>query len=402
MHDLVGSYGASNSLDNWVNSSSIEHCILHGSYGCGKTSLKENFIEKNKNSYNFVEFNSNEKLTKKVFMEKLKVHLDNKNVLNSLLFEEKKLVVIFDEVDGILDCENFSFNENSKYLIEKNIKCLFIVASKHFSKLREIAEQSKLIKLGPFNKKEIVRHVLSATNCEDIDVININIDIYKDDIRSIIQNSLYNFKKENKVEIIQDNEILSKFKIIKKNKMDESLNIIESDAMNFLFSLHENYSTLTDCSKMHQKCLYNLHLVDRFYNNMFENQSWYLAKYSHIMLYSSIIDFDYTNVKGLKIGTLWSKYSNWQYKRKLFHNFSITRSNILFKNHDYIYYLKHLILKMLVDDPGENFNKCIKMLKNMNINKDDFEQLLKITPIDIQKHNFKGSFKTKFLKELKQ
>ena len=78
------------------------------------------------------------------------------------------------------------------------------------------------------------------------------------------------------------------------------------------------------------------------------------------------------------------------------------KSNCIFYNFDFINGLKDHVMNMLSSSNKDELMKCVQFLKSkpLNLNKDDFEQLLRITNND-GTSIFKGSLKTKFLKELK-
>ena len=217
-----------------------------------------------------------------------------------------------------------------------------------------------------------------------------------DDIRKIFECIEYDIDADkDKSTTYEDSKSI--INDIIKSDINMGTRLIESDIMNIMFTVHENYHILSNDLTDYKRVLESLSHVDMFQQSMFENQLWNLNTFSHISLYESLSHLKPSN-KTLKTGTMWSKCSNWQYKKKLYNNFAYTKSNCIFHNMDFVYSLKVYLLNALKND---DMDTCVKTLNELNMHKECFEQLLRISDVDGRKSEFKGVVKNKLLKALK-
>lgn len=356
----------------------------------------------------FYTFDCSQKLNKKIITEKIHTCVSHVNIIDSLCFSFESLaqekVFIFDEVDGYVDTDNISLTDISKLIHDLSIKAIFVSTNKGMSKLKDIAAESRTCRIGNYNINDIVAFVKKKFPDRDTDRVKDIVKEYGDDIRSLLNSLEMNVNSVNTKDDTQiDSDFLQKFQKIKKSPFIWALSLIEQDTTNYMLLVHENYNFLTSNTNDYATVLENLYYIDLFNNRMFEQQQWYLGEYSYSFLYASIKPLDFTKLKTLKIGTLWSKYSNWQYKRKLYNNFVYMRPNCIFHNFEFINGLKEYTMKQLGTLDKDDFKDCVDFLLQspMEINKDDFEQLIRITTVSNNADVFKGSLKTKFLKELK-
>ena len=394
--NLVGCYGVYNNILKWLNNPDGQHCVLIGESGCGKTSLISQIKSKMESKYNFVDFNCSSRLNKKIVIETLETKINNKNVVDIMMQEEKKQICVFDEIDGTIECENVSYLELAKYLMSKKIPGIFITTNKGISKLQELIKLNHLYKLGPYNQKDILRHLIQKYNDINIPEAKKIIGKCGDDIRKVFECIEYGMS-EDKDKSTTYNDSKSVVNDIIKSDLVMGTRIIESDVMNIMFTVHENYHIMSDDISSYKKVLESLSHVDMFQQSMFETQMWNLNTFSHTSLYESLSFLKPTN-KTMKTGTMWSKCSNWQYKKKLYNNFAYTKSNCIFHNMDFVYSLKVYLLNALKNG---DIDVCIKTLNELNIDKEGFEQLLRVSDVDGRKSEFKGAIKNKLLKALK-
>lgn len=409
MTELIGCFGAFNNISNWLKDSK-QHLVIIGPCGCGKSKLMEDVQRKFANKTVFYTFDCSQKLNKKIISEKINTCTSNLNIIDALTSTHQDKVFIFDEIDGYIDTDNISLTDISKMLTDLSIKGVFITTNKGIGKLKEILPISRICKLGNYNINDILRTCVKRYPNIDKVRIKETVKEYGDDIRGLFNTldtfSITNQMKKTKIECTKDvshdeDSYLERFRKIKSVPFDQSIALIEQDTTNYMLLVHENYNILNGSNRDYEHILRNLYHIDLFNNRMFEHQQWFLGEYAYSFLYNSIKPLDFSQVDALKIGTLWSKYSNWQYKRKLYNNFTYMRSNCIFYNFDFVYGLKDYVMKILSDGNKEDVQECLRFLKSepLKLNKDDFEQLLRITNNDSA--IFKGSIKTKFLKELK-
>ena len=133
---------------------------------------------------------------------------------------------------------------------------------------------------------------------------------------------------------------------------------------------------------------------------MFDKQLWDVNKYGIYCIYNNIVN---TNIESIKIypGSMWSKKSNAQYKKKLYNNFVYSKNNIIFQYNLFLYNLKYYIIEKAKSNSVKDIKNMIKYLK-MDIR--DVEELIKITDFDNYKISYKGKLKkviTSAVKELK-
>ena len=215
-------------------------------------------------------------------MSKEKEHNDIVDILKGT---KKEKICIIDEIDGIIETENISINDIKQYLNENQIKSIFITTYKGLNKIKA-STCSKIIKMGMYNKNEIISYFQNKYSKK----------IYKKDIEMLIKkhgDNISSIQKDiefgvfDKVSEIKhdDFDLYNKLNFIKKNNLSDSLLIIESDIMNLVFCIHENYSLLSKDYKQYLKILYGLYNIDKIYNYMFENQIWEVNKYSYVELY---------------------------------------------------------------------------------------------------------------------
>jgi len=394
---LIGCGNIYLNIINWIEKEfdkNESNLVLVGTNGCGKTELIK-YICKTNQTHNFIYFDCFEKINKKSIIERLNKEKEHNDIVDIFKGIKKEKICIMDEIDGIIDTENISINDIKQFLDENQIKTIFITTYKGLNKIK--ISGSKVVKMGMYNKNEIISYFQKKYSKK----------IYKKDIEMLIKkhgDNISSIQKEiefgvfDKVsEIKQDDfDLYNKLNFIKKNKLDESLIIIESDIMNLVFCIHENYSLLTKDYKHYIKILNGLYNIDKIYNYMFENQIWEVNKYSYIELYDITKVLQLKN-QNLKTGTLWSKYSNWQYKKKLYNNFSFYQSNCIFYNMDFVFSFHSKIIKSLINNIN-NIDDCISLCVLLNIDFIKFEQLLRICPVYDE---FKGSTKNKFLKKLR-
>ena len=394
--NLVGCFGTYNNILKWLNKPDGKHCVIIGDNGSGKTSLIQEIQKGLASKVNFINFDCSSRLNKKIVIETIDKRLNNKNIIDIMMCEEKPLICVFDEIDGTIECENISYFELSKFLTSKNIPGIFITTKKGISKIQELIKINHLFKLGPYNKKDILRFLVEKY--EDIDIGRVKniIEIHGDDIRKIIDCIENNIESKKDISITyRDSKCILNDIII--NDMNDGIRLIESDVMNILFLAHENYHLMSSDLSSYKKVLESLSYVDMFQQSMFENQQWCLNSFSYSSLYKAISGLKPTN-KQMKTGTMWSKCSNWQYKKKLYNNFAYTKPNCIFHNMDFVYSLKVYLLNALKNDDIE---KCVETLNKLNMDKEGFEQLLRVSDVDGRKSEFKGTLKNKLLKALK-
>ena len=394
--DLIGCYGVYTNICKWLKNEDEQHIVLIGSSGCGKTALIQSIITKLSSKINFIQFDCSSRLNKKIVTEKIDKYVSNKNVVDIMIGEEKKTVCVFDEIEGTIECENMSYIEIVKFLTNKNIVGIFISSNKGVPKLQEVIKVSHLCKLGPYNKKDVLRFLVQKHNDLDVNRTKQIIEECGDDVRKIIECVEYktDSNKEQQNSITDSKAILN---VIIQSDIDSSIRLIESDVMNIIFTIHENYHIMSDDLLNHMKVLKCLSQVDSFQQSMFEHQNWTLNAFSYTSLYHASTYLKPTK-KVLKTGTMWSKCSNWQYKKKLYNNFAYTRPNCLFHNMTFVYSLKSYLLDLMIND---RFEECVDILNKLNMTKDDFEQLLRISDVDGRKSEFKGVVKNKLIKALK-
>ena len=391
--DLVGCYGVYTNILKWMNNPDDKHSVLIGPTGCGKSSLINHLKSSLVSKINFIDFNCSSRLNKKIVVETIEKQSTNSNIIDMMMGDEKKLVCIFDEIDGTIECENISYLEISKYLSSNNILGIFISSNKGLSKLNEVIKTNHLFKLGPYNHKDLLRFFVSKYNDIDINETKNIISECNDDVRKMKE--CIEYKTNNEKDITNDlQDSKSILNLIIKSDIEDGMRLIETDIMNVLFTVHENYHILT---KDYCKVLKCLSQVDMFQQNMFENQLWGLNSFSQSSLYEST-RYLKPSPKPLKSGTMWSKCSNWQYKKKLYNNFAFTKSNCVFHNAEFVYSLKTHLLNCLMND---DMDSVVSILNRLDMNKENFEQLLRVTDIDGRKSEFKGSLKNKLMKSLK-
>jgi hypothetical protein len=221
-----------------------------------------------------------------------------------------------------------------------------------------------------------------------------------DDIRSLLNNIKLDITPCSK-DLFVNTSYHKKFLKISKREMGftDLIHLISQETTNYMLLIHENYIFLSDRSQVYTETLKNLYFIDLFNNKMFEQQQWYLGLYCDSFLLMSLNNLDFQKVSTLKVGTLWSKYSNWQYKRKLYNNFVYMKPNCIFYNYDFIYALKNFIVKKASSNEENAVLKTVQFIKSLHLNKEDFEQLLRVTTNSTQV--IKGALKTKILKEFK-
>lgn len=411
MTDLVGCFGTFNNISNWLNDSeNKQHLVITGPCGCGKSKLISDIQDKYASKVVFYTFDCSQKLNKKIITEKINTCTSNLNIIDALTSTHQDKVFIFDEIDGYIDTDNVSLTEVSKMLTELSIKAVFITTNKGITKLKEILPTARTCKLGNYNINDILKTCTKKYPKIEKTKLKECIKQYGDDIRSLMNTldacTLTEKPRKARVSFTKDisqeeDTYLQRFCKIKKENFNQSLALIEQDTTNYMLLVHENYNILNPSCKQYEHVLENLYYIDLFNNRMFEHQQWYLNEYACSFLLNSIKSLEFEGVDNLKIGTLWSKYSNWQYKRKLYNNFTYLKSNCIFYNFDFVYGLKDYVMNILESGDKEAIQRCVQFLKSdpLYFNKEDFEQLLRIT--NNESDIFKGALKTKFLKELK-
>ena len=395
--NLVGCNGVYMNILKWANGPLVDHLVLIGDSGCGKSALIS-LVESNLSSkFNFIKFDCSRRINKKIVTDEIETKTGNLNVIDVMMGEKKQNICVFDEIDGTIECDNMSFVEICKILLSKDIRCILISSTKGIPKLQEVIKNNKLCRLGPYNQKDLLRYFILKYDDIDTDETKKIILECGSDVRKMI------YTIENKIGDRKDDfrtytDIKSCINYIIENDLDDGIKVIESDMMNLMFTVHENYHVMTKDIHNYRMVLKNLSYMDMFQQSMFENQQWSLNNFSHISLYDSISRLKPTK-KELKTGTMWSKCSNWQYKKKLYNNFAFSKPNCIFHNMEFVYGLKIYLLNMLSKD---EISKCVHTLETLNMDKENFEQLLRVSDIDGRKSEFKGAIKNKLLKSLKK
>lgn len=404
MTELVGCQGVFNNISNWLNDeTNKQHLVITGPCGCGKSRLIQDVQNKYTNKIVWYTFDCSQKLNKKIITEKINTCTSNLNIIDALTRTHQEKIFVFDEIDGYVDTDNISLTDICKFLTDIKVRGVFITTNKGVSKLKEMIQDSRLCKLGNYNLNEIFKTFSKVYPKIDKMKLKELVKEYGDDIRSL-NNALDTFSgnvKNKKDTVHEDDGYLERFCKIKYASFHDALALVEKDTTNYMLLVHENYNILNTSCEDYEHVLENLYYIDLFNNRMFEHQQWYLGDYAHSFLLNSIKPLNFTGVEGLKIGTLWSKYSNWQYKRKLYNNFTFMKSNCVFYNFDFVHGLKDFVIGVLEQGDKDKISECVQFLKSspLHLSKEDFEQLLRITNCDSTV--FKGSLKTKFLKELK-
>lgn len=398
---LIGTKSVYVKLQNWLHKEECKHAVLLGTSGCGKTSLKDELVKHNSDNYEFIQFDCSQKLSKRHILENIEFEVSHVNIISSFHKTPKSRIVIIDEIDGILDTDNLSLCEIANVLKSKNIKVLFISSKKGSQKLKDVIDNEIVFKIEYLNKQEIYKYFKPLYPKVKAPILNSLIAKHGDNM-SALKNELefgHNVKEKTNVSSNYDLKLHDRLVYVKKSDNYENcLLVIESDIMNLMFCIQENYNILFD-SSLYIEILHSLYLIDYFYYYMFENQIWDLNKYTYIIMYNILKSINLPkSANELKVGTLWSKYSNWQYKKKLYNNFSFYQPNCIFHNMNFVYYLCNYICALLVQDQS-NMTLCISYCKKLNINKEKFDQLLRICP---NYDKFKGTIKNKFIKELKK
>jgi len=403
MSSLIGTKSVYTKLQNWLYNEECIHAVLLGTSGCGKTSLKDEIVKHNSNNFEFIQFDCSEKLSKKNILEKIDFEISHVNILSSFNSTFKSRIVIIDEIDGIIDTDNLSFGEISNTLKSRNIKVLFISSKKGFQKLKDIIVSNDLVlKIEYLNKQEICKYFKALFPKVKVTTLHTLITKHGDNMCSLqkeLEFGLVKTSASTSKTFNDDLKLYDKLSYVKKsNNYENCLLVVETDIMNLMFCIHENYNILYNSSK-YAEVLHSLYLIDHYYYYMFENQIWDINKYTYIIMYNMLKSMNLPKIESdLKVGTLWSKYSNWQYKKKLYNNFAFYQPNCIFHNMNFVYYLCNYICSLIIED-SSNVSTCIIYCKELNINKEKFEQLLRICP---NNDKFKGTLKNKFIKELKK
>lgn len=370
-------------LNNWYNDESQKYVFLVGCNGSGKTTILNKFCEQ----INHIYYDCYQKVLKKELYLKVSETMNTDCVMHFFNNSNIKQVFVFDEFDDFQAMNNISYNDIFKMFDSKNCKCIFSIL-----KESNLPNENNLnvFKINSCDQSEIKKVIKGHGLKCNFTKLSESLKHNYCDIRKVINKvelNLYNSKSYN-----------DKIEQMKQSKKDKT-SIYMDDVYNLLLSFHEEYPNL-ELSNTYVEFLTNMIHTDIFYTYMFDKQMWDINKYGMYCIYNNVLNTNLDNVK-LSSGSMWSKISNAQYKKKLYNNFVYTKTNIIFQYKLFLYNLKYCVFDLAL---SENMREIKKLFVHLGLNAQDFEQLVKITDFDNKKISYKGRLKktvSSSLKELK-
>lgn len=387
---MIGYDEFENNFMNWYNDSKCLLYILHGQHGCGKTMLLTTLV--NKKNIKNINFDCSTKLSKKILCEKLHVNLGNANILEAFHAKKENTLLIFDELDNSMELDNISISDIEYFACTYKTKTVLCVNEHNISKLVESIDIAKTsYKLGNFSRESVVNYFQHKYSVCKNTIIELHTKL-GDDIRQL--EICLKHGTNHKKRYIECN-LIDKLRRIHEGGINELL-YVENDPLNILITVQENYIYLND-KKDYTHVLQHLVNFDIFHTFMYEHQSWNIANYAYCSLIQATKNLALKSDYVYKKGTLWSKQSNTQYKKKLLNNFMFSKKNIIFTNVVFIHTLKEQLLQNLKDG---NLTYVCNCLKCLGLTLEDLEQLSRLNYMHNEKRTIKTSVKTKMKKLL--
>lgn len=371
-------------LTNWYKSDS-KYFYLVGCTGSGKTTILNEFCKNINHKY----YDCYHKITKKELSININEMINTTCVMHYFNNSNEMQLYIFDEFDDFQSINNISFNDILKVFEDKDCKIILSI-TKFESKSIICEDKSVIYKIDPCNVTEIKKILKSKHLQCNFKAVSDGLKNNYSDIRHVINSvelNVYDSKQYN-----------SGIENLKQCKNQKQITYID-DVYNLLLSFHECYPSF-EIHNTEVEFISNLINADIFYTYMFDKQLWDVNKYGIYCIYNNIVN---TNIESIKIypGSMWSKKSNAQYKKKLYNNFVYSKNNIIFQYNLFLYNLKYYIIEKAKSNSVKDIKNMIKYLK-MDIR--DVEELIKITDFDNYKISYKGKLKkviTSAVKELK-
>ena len=396
IEDLLISKENYNKIHNWLENfkknGEINCLYLYGPIGCGKTSIAHLFLKHF--NYDIIEKNLSNITKKKNFNNHIYDILQKKNIINMFIKKTKEIGLILDEIEGLTLKEIYIFNDLLDIIFsKKNYRYLkfnpFIIISDSLNnKMKHYTSQCVFVEIDypSFNSIEnICKHILDKEQIKfNQNIVKNIIETSRYDIRQIIINLEYSFKKETKHELYKDNYKnieLNDYNYIKLHMTNYNglNNYISNINKNFAYMLfYENFIeyVLKNKNENQQDTITNVYKnfsdSDIFDFLLYKYMKWDLVDYNNIykIIHNSYIINNNNNNNNNKIEY---KYSLLLNKNSLeFINLKIinTYSNKLFKNsrslniYNIVYLLELLNSKNKIDNIDyKDFKKLLKFIK---------------------------------------
>jgi hypothetical protein len=400
------------------NEESKKGIYIHGEYGIGKTQFILNLLKKN--NYDILYYDSISIKNKNVIQNISNNNLSTNNVYNLFYNNNKKIVVVIDDIN--------SFNNGDKTILTNLIK---LVREKKTKKQKlEQSTNNPIICINTLNNDKKILELMNVCNVfklkkpenqELIEIINIIIPEFKLFEKSLINNildflnnklyglnKLYFYYKNNLLkEIFINNNnsdnynincIKSNTKLLLENKLNiKNINyILESNRTIVSLLFHENLIKLLNISvEDYLQILENYIYSDYIDRIIFQKQVWQLIEINYIIkiFYSNFLlnkfnllnkNIAYENIIFTKILTKYSsEYNNFIFIYNLLQLFLIDKKDLLLlmNNQDVnnineisekFHFLNITKLEII------RINKFIKSINNYNnkIEKDNVEEYI--------------------------
>tara|TARA_Y100000992_G_C21268949_1_gene495545 strand:- start:320 stop:1660 length:1341 start_codon:yes stop_codon:yes gene_type:complete len=395
-----------NILNNFsINNNSKKGIYIYGDNGIGKSKLILNFLKEN----NFdVLYYDNSIIRNKNLIENIcSNNLSNRNIYSMLCEEERKIVIVIDDIDCMNCGDKNGIVTLVKLIREKKTKK---------QKLENVTNNPVICINGRGSDKKTLElmkvcnvfEIKSPTNIQLKKIISKlypNIYKYRKEENTIIEKNILNFLDNNllsfdKLDFYYKNDFIYKkffdinfintnlnynnnlnIKLITKNILSNSYNfndinkILESDRTIVSLLFHENIINVIDIKDLniYLKILENFIFADYIDRIIFQKQIWQLTEYSYIIkiFYNNYILNKNNLLKNINIDKIIftkvltkysSEYNNYIFIYSLLQNFLVDKIDI------YVYFLNISEL---------NINDIISKFKYVNINKLEIIRIIK-------------------------
>lgn len=432
MKQICGNKGNVEMLYNWLatwfdkphdmKGSSIDAfkaVLISGPPGIGKTTAAT--LLSKKLGYDVIEKNASDFRSKKVLNDSLKVSLDNTSVAGFFKHEDhtattnnKKIVLLMDEVDGMSSGDNGGVAQLTAFCRETKTPMILICNDKSLPKMRTLDRCCFDLVWRRPSAREMKSRLMTIAHREglklDPNIIDKLVSITHNDIRQIInimstvartQKSL-NFDNLNDMQDSWEKEVsLKPFDVIPRLLSVSNLSINEKIGLYFNdmdiipLMVHENYK-LTKPIKAGNNNLKHLKQLSIASDLISESdhvnslirsgeQQWSLLPFHAIM--STV--YPAFEVAGQIAGRI--NFTSWlgQNSKRMkfdrivqnlqYHSCIKTGTNNIDLRLDYVPFLREKLIKPLVDEGLDGISTVLELMDEYYLTKEDFDNILELS-----------------------
>lgn len=387
-----------NTINNIINNKNSKKGIyIYGDYGVGKTQFILNLLKEN--NYDIIYYDSISIKNKNIIQNISNNNLSINNVYNSFYGNNKKIVVVIDDIN--------SFNNGDKNILTNLIK--LIREKKTKRQKNECYTNNPIICINSNNNDKKILELMNVcnvfrlntpTNSEIKNIINTIIPESKkfsnkinNNIINFLDNKLYGIKK---IQYYYENDLINDIFENKNNNTNNNINCIKHNTYELLTNKinFDNFNYILECNRTIVSLLFHENIIKLFNKEnytvylkilenyiycdyidriIFQKQVWQLIEINYIIkiVYSNFLihkfklnkNIDNDNIIFTKILTKYSsEYNNYIFIYNLLQSFLLDKKDILL---------------LMNNEDNNNINSSIDKFFYMNITKLEIIRIIK-------------------------